>query len=118
MKQSEFKKIIKEAVREAIQEELKDILLEAIRSSKNIVKENNSFDTNFIPTPIPNSHTISKTPNKAVIDSILGDMKSGKAKFTSEDLGYRPPPVNTMVEGSRLPEGEVGLDQIMGLINK
>jgi len=39
MKPSEFKKIIKESVKEAIQEELKDILLEAVRSSKQIVKE-------------------------------------------------------------------------------
>ena len=40
MKSSEFKKLIKEAVREVIQEELKDILLEAVRAPKTqIVKE-------------------------------------------------------------------------------
>ncbi len=39
MKPSDFKKIIKEAVREAIQEELKDILLEAVRAPKTIVTE-------------------------------------------------------------------------------
>ena len=39
MKTQDFKKIIKEAVREAIQEELKDILLEAVRSPKTIVNE-------------------------------------------------------------------------------
>ena len=39
MKSTDFKKIIKEAVREAIQEELKDILLEAVRSPKQVVRE-------------------------------------------------------------------------------
>jgi hypothetical protein len=39
MKSTDFKKLIKEAVREAIQEELKDILLEAVKSSKQIVRE-------------------------------------------------------------------------------
>jgi len=37
LKRSECRKIIKEAVREAIQEELKDILLEAVRAPKTIV---------------------------------------------------------------------------------
>ena len=39
MKPSEFKKIIKEAVKEAIQEELKDILLEAVKTPKQVVRE-------------------------------------------------------------------------------
>ena len=48
MKTDGLKKLIKEAVREAIQEELKDILLEAVRTPKTIVKE--SIQT--IDTPI------------------------------------------------------------------
>jgi hypothetical protein len=39
MKTTDFKKLIKEAVKEAIQEELKDILLEAVKSPKQIVRE-------------------------------------------------------------------------------
>jgi hypothetical protein len=39
MKSTDFKKLIKEAVKEAIQEELKDILLEAVKSPKQIVRE-------------------------------------------------------------------------------
>jgi len=39
MKTSELKQLIKEAVREAIQDELKDILLEAVKSTKTIVRE-------------------------------------------------------------------------------
>jgi hypothetical protein len=39
MKTTDFKKLIKEAVREVIQEELKNILLEALKSPKQIIKE-------------------------------------------------------------------------------
>ena len=39
MKTNDLKKLIKEAVREAIQDELKDILLEAVKSNKQPVKE-------------------------------------------------------------------------------
>jgi hypothetical protein len=57
MKPSEFKKLIKESVREAIQEELKDILLEAVRSNKQPITESYrvsddrtlNFNTNSIP---------------------------------------------------------------------
>ena len=59
MKQSEFKKLIKESVREAIQEELKDILLEAVKGNKQSIVESYqpdvrtlNFNTNSI-TPIP-----------------------------------------------------------------
>ena len=37
MKVSQLKTIVKEAVKEAIQEEIKDILLEAVKSPKQIV---------------------------------------------------------------------------------
>ena len=40
MKQDALKKLIKQAVREAIQEELKDILLEAVRTPKQQIVEN------------------------------------------------------------------------------
>jgi phage baseplate assembly protein W len=63
MKPSEFKKLIKESVREAIQEELKDILLEAIKSNKQPITESYQPDTrtlNFNTNSIP--HQISSTP--------------------------------------------------------
>ena len=40
MKLSQLKNIVKEAVKEAIQEEMKDILMEAVRSPKQTVYEN------------------------------------------------------------------------------
>lgn len=125
MKQSDFKKIIKEAVKEAIQEELKDILLEAVRQPKTIVKEtiNPSYTTS--PTYPMGTGGISTSgitgtsnalSSRHAIMGMLDDMKTGNAKFTTNNLQYTPPPVSTVSEGSKLPDGEVGLDQIMGLM--
>jgi hypothetical protein len=56
MKTTDFKKLIKEAVKEAIQEELKDILLEAVKSPKQIVRESytpvTSPNPSYAPPPI------------------------------------------------------------------
>jgi hypothetical protein len=48
MKSTDFKKIIKEAVREAIQEELKDILLEAVKAPKQVVRESYNPTTKHV----------------------------------------------------------------------
>ena len=46
---------------------------------------------------------------------ILGDMAQGpKSEFAGEFRVNGP--MNTMSEGSSLPSGQLGLDQIMGLI--
>tara|TARA_R110000868_G_scaffold189304_1_gene432234 strand:- start:669 stop:1037 length:369 start_codon:yes stop_codon:yes gene_type:complete len=122
MKPSEFKKLIKESVREAIQEELKDILLEAVRSNKQPITESYrasdnrtlNFNTNSIPHQIPSTPKIN--PKQAYMD-ILGEMSQGpKSGFDGEFKVSGP--VNTMSEGSALPEGQLGLDQIMGLIKR
>jgi hypothetical protein len=118
MKPSEFKKIIKEAVREAIQEELKDILLEAVKSNKQPITESYqpdvrtlNFNTNSIPHQTPSINT-----KQAYMD-ILGEMSKGpKSGFEGEFKVNGS--VNTMAEGSALPEGQLGLDQIMGLIKR
>ena len=120
MKPSEFKKLIKESVREAIQEELKDILLEAIKSNKQPITESYqpdtrtlNFNTNSI-TPIPLTPNINT--KKAYLD-ILDEMTQGpKSGFDGEFKVNGN--VNIMSEGSALPEGQLGLDQIMGLIKK
>jgi hypothetical protein len=125
MKPSEFKKIIKEAVREAIQEELKDILLEAVRQPKTIIRE--SITPSYTTSPAYPVETggistsgITGTSNtlssRQAIIGMLDEMKMGKSKFTTNDVKYAPPPVNTIGEGSKLPDGEVGLDQIIGLM--
>lgn len=117
MKIDTFKKLIKEAVKEAIQDELKDILLEAVKSNKQPLKE--SYQTSDSRTLNFNSNNVPKIPidpKKSYIE-ILEEMSKGpKSGFEGEFKVNGP--INTMAEGSALPEGQLGLDQIMNLIKK
>ena len=131
MKPSELKSFIKEAVREAIQEELKDILLEAVRAPKLPIQE--TYQTNNLLQPVTVDTTTqvtnstpqkSATEKRAMMESIMGDMKRGQdtLNFTTQNLAANTlqitPGMNTSGDGSKLPEGNVGLDMIMGLMNK
>lgn len=109
MKTDGLKKLIKEAVREAIQEELKDILLEAVRTPKTIVKE--SIQTIDAPKPTFTQPTMDT--RKAYSEIMNETMMS----FTSKDaqVPFRPQ-VSDPVNGN-LGAGEVGMDQIMALMN-
>lgn len=116
MKATEFKTIIKEAVREVIQEELKEILLEAVRSPKATV-----VNETVAPTITPTSST-STIEKRAIMESIMGDMKRGQDTLSfnstqAQGMGGNFNAQGTM-PGGDLPEGNVGLDQIMGLMNK
>lgn len=115
MKTNSLKSLIKESVREVFQEEIKSILMEALKSpeSKKDIKEN--IDPK------------SMLDKKQMYKNILAEMSSGNDTFSfnssnvsqfSSSPQYNPPPINTLGEGTRLPDGEVGLDQIMGLLNK
>lgn len=117
MKIEILKKLIKEAVKEAIQDELKDILLEAIRSNKQPIKE--SYQVSDDRTLNFNSNNVPRTPvnaKQAYMD-ILGDMAKGPKTGLEGEFKINGP-INTMSEGSSLPEGQLGLDQIMNLISK
>ena len=117
MKAAEFKTIIKESVREVIQEELKEILLEALRAPKSqVVAESKD-------APLTNKPSASGVEKRAIMENIMGDMRRGQdtLSFTSADapgMGgtYQAPP--GAMPGGDLPSGNVGLDQIMGLMNK
>ena len=121
MKQNELKDLIKIAVREAIQEELKDILLEAVKSNKQPINESYkvsadrtlSFNTSNIPTQPIKSPADSR---KAYMD-ILGEMSQPTPSGFEGDFKVAGE-INTMSEGSALPGGQLGLDQIMNLIKK
>ena len=117
MKIDSLKKIIKEAVREAIQEELKNILLEAVRSNKQPIRE--SYQVSDDRTLNFTSNQVPKTPinTKQAYMDILGEMAKGPETGLSGEFKINGP-VNTMAEGSALPQGQLGLDQIMNLINK
>ena len=116
MKTTELKKLIKEAVKEAIQEEIKDILLEAVRAPKG-VSVGQSFEQPLTETK-PTSKPKNIAEQRSAYASIMGDMKmnGGNMNLTSADTNtFRPRPVDS-ANGS-LPEGNVGLDMIMGLMN-
>jgi hypothetical protein len=111
MKSTDFKKLIKEAVREVIQEELKDILLEAVKAPKQVVRE--SY------TPPARTHEPTFTPPtmdlRAKYAEVLGETA---LSFTTNDLNkFNPMGVTDPVNGN-LPSGEIGMDQIMNLMSK
>lgn len=108
MKSSEFKKLIKDSVREAIKEELKDILLEALKTNKNTISENK---------PISSAPPASESDKrKAYMDIISSMSRNGDTvSFTTNDMQFTPTPVDTFSEGSSLPSGELSLNQILSL---
>jgi len=108
MKSTELKKFIKEAVREAIQEELKDILLEAVRTPKTqIVREHMIPQVDISSRP----PEITMDKRKAYMD-ILGETA---LNLTSQDVPKFAPQGVDSINGA-LPNGEVGMDQIMNLM--
>jgi len=117
MKSTELKTLIKEAVREAIQEELKDILLEAVRSPKTVVQETYKPEPSTVNPPPTKSYA----EKRAMYESMVSDMKT--LSFGANDarsMGieantFRPRAIDQ--SNGALPEGNVGLDQIMGLMN-
>jgi hypothetical protein len=127
MKPSELKSFIKEAVREAIQEELKDILLEAVRAPKAPIVETSVRSGGIWGRKYSRFPTKSPAEKRAMMESIMGDMRRGQdsLSFNSADargMGVTAntlqvaPGMNTSGEGSKLPDGNVGLDMIMGLM--
>ena len=131
MKPSELKSFIKEAVREAIQEELKDILLEAVRAPKAPIQETYQMNNLLQPMTVDTTTQVtnstpqkSATEKRAMMESIMGDMKRGQdtLNFTTQNIAANTlqitPGMNTSGDGSKLPEGNVGLDMIMGLMGK
>ena len=115
MKPSDFKKIIKEAVREAIQEELKDILLEAVRAPKTIVTE--SLKDTYAQPHLTNPKKLSPQERQAMFGGILEEMQGGGAATTAYAGNFQSNGPVDAVNGA-LPEGSVGLDQIMALMNR
>ena len=109
MKISDLKRFIKESVKEAIQEELKDILLEAVRTPKQIVRESYTPPPTVNP-PIP---SITMDRRQSYMD-VLGETAMS---FTSQDVARFNPGVNVDPVNGQLPEGDLGMDQIMNLMS-
>jgi hypothetical protein len=109
MKATELKKFIKDAVREAIQEELKEILLEAVKSPKQVIRESYTPPNTTSPSAPPN---ITMDRRQSYMD-VLGETA---LSFTSNDAQkFNPRGVDPM--SGNLPGGELGMDQIMSLLN-
>ena len=109
MKTTDFKKLIKEAVREVIQEELKDILLEALKSPKQIVRESYTPPS----TPTQPAYAPPSIDFRSKYAEVLGETA---LSFTSNDVQQPFRPQGDPINGN-LGTGELGMDQIMGLLN-
>jgi hypothetical protein len=126
MKISQLKTIVKEAVKEAIQEEMKDILLEAVKSSKQTIYENRmGIPTTDVAAPIPSPTNPVATKTREEIREnymkVLGGMMPGSNGTLSANTNSMPLQVtntDTTSPNGSLPQGEVSMDQIMGLMHK
>lgn len=114
MKISQLKNIVKEAVKEAIQEEIKDILLEAVKGNKQPIQETN----NNQPTKIKSKDKVKLRENMM---NVLGGMMPDASGNISANTNNIPLQVNGSVDttspNGQLPQGNVSMDQIMGLMN-
>lgn len=118
MKLNELKKVIKQSVKEAIQEEMKDILLEAIKSSKQPIVENRTdAPVNYAPTATAETPKFDRAQVRENYMNVLGDMAAGKTVTTS-NIGkpLQVTSADTTSPNGSLPEGEVGMGQIMNLM--
>ncbi len=123
MKLSQLKTIVKEAVKEAIQEEMKDILIEAVRAPKQIVQE---VIQPAIQSTVqqPSQKSLPKEDKLKLRENmmnVLDGMRPGANGTLSATTANVPMQVNpgmdtTSANGS-LPQGNVSMDQIMGLMN-
>ena len=120
MKLSQLKTIVKEAVKEAIQEEMKDILIEAVRAPKSVVYENNTTSpTSTTPTTQQPMSTDSRIAMRENIQNVLGGMmpgSNGTLSATSANVPLQVGSGDTTSANGSLPNGNVSMDQIMGLM--
>ena len=114
MKPSEFKKIIKEAVKEAFQEEFKEILMEAVRSPKSTGY--GTVTETYAQPHINNPKKLTPSERQAMFGGLIGEMQNGGIANTNS-IPFNPTGPVDPVNGA-LPEDEVGVDLIMGLLNK
>jgi hypothetical protein len=122
MKLDILRKIIREEVKGAIQEELKDLLLEAIRTPKQVVETQTYNSAPIVGSnpflPSTSTATVSKEQLRENYRNILGETA---ASFNTSQVGKPLQLTGTMDTASpngRLPEGEVPMNMIMGLMNK
>ena len=127
MKLSQLKSIVKDAVKEAIQEEMKDILIEAVRAPKQTVYENRmGTPTTDVAAPSPMNPVMQtsmpddkRMAMKENIQNVLGSMMpgaNGTLSATTANVPLQMGSGNTTSPNGSLPQGNVSMDQIMGLM--
>tara|TARA_R110000868_G_scaffold190592_1_gene434435 strand:+ start:1657 stop:2028 length:372 start_codon:yes stop_codon:yes gene_type:complete len=123
MKPSEFKTLIKEAVREAFQEELKEILLEAVKAPKGVPVGVGGYSTvtesqgTYAQPNIENPKQLNTAERRNMFAGMIGEMQQGGIANTTYQGTINPSQTVDTINGA-LPQGEVGLDMIMGLMKK
>jgi len=124
MKPNEFKKMIKDAVKEAIQEELRDIILEAVKAPKGTPvgvggygTVNESLRDTYAQPHIEQPKQLTAAERRNMFSNIMEDMQNGGIANTAYQGTIKPAGNVDTINGA-LPEGQVGLDQIMNLMNK
>ena len=114
MKVKQLKLIIKEAVKEAIQEEMKEILLEAISSPKQTINAASAPT----PKPLPKEEKLKLRENMMnVLDGMMPGANGTLSATTANVPLQVNGPIDTTSANGTLPEGNVSMDQIMGLMN-
>ena len=112
MKLNQLKSIVKQAVKEAIQEEMKDILLEAIKTPKQAVA------TTMAPVaPLPETDKLKLRENMMNVLNGMRPGANGTLNATSADVPLQVTGGDTTSPNGSLPNGDVSIDQIMGLMN-
>ena len=128
MKLSQLKSIVKDAVKEAIQEEMKDILIEAVRAPKQTVYENRmGTPTTDVAAPSPMNPVMQpsmpddkRMAMKENIQNVLGSMMpgaNGTLSATTANVPLQMGSGDTTSPNGSLPDGNVSMDQIMGLMS-
>ena len=116
MKSTELKKMIKDAVKEAIQEELKDILLEAVRAPKGSVAVMQESVKPEPPTSgIPTQPSMTAEQKRNLYEQALGETTMN---FNSSNAQTFRPQAGYDAANGTLPPGEVDMSMIAGLMNK
>ena len=122
MKTEALKKIIKEAVREAIQEELKEVLLEAVKAPKVVapqpIQENRTITST---TPPPVTQPVNLKEQRQKYMDIIGETGLNMNSSHAQGFGNKPfnptGNIDTTSPNGTLPQGNVSMDQIMGLMS-
>ena len=123
MKVNQLKKIIKQAVKEAIQEEIKDILLEAVKAPKQVVAEANQLVSPKIGNPSP-TNPVAKKSREQIRENYMNVLNGmmpnadGTLSANTSNMPLQVTNMDTAGPNGKLPEGNVSMDQIMGLMKK